>query len=63
VAQLALGQALLGGRAEGQLHGVVAVALAFLDGGHEAGAGLEHGHALHVPVLGIEDLGHAQLAS
>ena len=49
--------------AEAELHGVVAVALRAADGGDEARAGLEHGHALDVAVLGVEDLRHAQFSS
>ena len=55
---------LLGGHlAEAELHGVIAVALGAADAGDEAGPGLDHGHALDVPVVGDEHLGHAQLSS
>jgi hypothetical protein len=63
VPELALGQALLARLPEAELHRVVTVALLAANGGDEAGPGLHHGHALDVPVLGIEDLRHAQLAS
>ena len=46
--------------AEGELDGVVAVALGVADRGHLAGAGLDHGHGDDGAVL-EEDLGHAEL--
>ena len=61
VAELGLGQRLLAHAAEGELDGVVAVALARADRGHVAGAGLEHGDARDRAVL-AEDLRHAELA-
>jgi hypothetical protein len=63
VAQLRLGQLLLARLAEGELDGVVAVALRPADRRHEARAGLDHGHALDVPVLGVEDLRHTDFSS
>jgi hypothetical protein len=56
-----LGQRLLAHAAEGELDGVVAVALGGADAGDRARAGLEHGHALDAAVV-AEPLGHAELA-
>src|SRR4051812_37543476 len=60
VAELALGQALLGRLAEGQLHGLVAVALVRPNAGHVTRAGLHDGDALDAAVL-LEDLRHPDL--
>src|SRR6476659_7790509 len=47
-------------RAEGELDGLVAVAIQRADPRHRARARLEHGHALDPAVL-AEQLGHAEL--
>src|SRR3954451_6592669 len=60
VAELSLGEVLLAHGAEGELDGLVAVAVDRADARHRAGAGLEHGDALDIALFG-EDLGHAQL--
>jgi hypothetical protein len=60
VAELGLGEDLLLTGAEGELHGLVAVALDRADGGHRTGPGLEHGDALDLAVL-EEPLGHTEL--
>src|SRR4051794_22932957 len=60
VAELGLGEVLLLGRAEGELDGLVAVALVGADARHRARAGLEHRDALDPAVL-LEELGHAEL--
>src|SRR5262245_39535831 len=60
VAELGLGQVLLLGGVERELHGLVAVALDRADAGDRAGPGLEHGDALDGAVL-EEDLRHAEL--
>ena len=60
MAELGLRQRLLLACAEGQLHGLVAVALVRADRGHRTRPGLEHGHALDAAVV-EEPLGHAEL--
>src|SRR4051794_2392026 len=60
VAQLRLRQPLLGGRAEAELHGLVAVALVRPDPGDVTRAGLHDRHALEPAVL-LEDLRHPDL--
>src|SRR3954468_9398655 len=72
MAELGLGEVLLLGGAERELHGLVAVAVVCADARHRAGARLEHRDALdlavleeqlgHPELLG-EDRGHAQLTS
>src|SRR5215218_9587111 len=51
VAELALGQALLGGLTEGHLDGLVAVALVRADAGDVTRAGLDDGDALDAAIL------------
>src|SRR3954451_12249674 len=60
VPELGLGEVLLLRRAEGELDGLVAVALVGADARHRAGPGLQDGDALDDAVVG-EDLGHAEL--
>src|SRR3954452_19381287 len=60
VAELGPGEGLLAHAAEAELDGLVAVGVVGADGGHRAGAGLEHGHALDAALVG-EPLGHAEL--
>ncbi len=60
VAALGLGEVLLLDGTEGELHGVVAVLLGRLDGGHRARAGLEDRDACDGAIF-LEQLGHAQL--
>jgi hypothetical protein len=62
VADLRLVQLLLARLTEGHLHGVVAVPVRAADAGDEAGTRLDHGHALDVPVIGVEDLRHAEFS-
>jgi hypothetical protein len=62
VAHLAVGEAALLLRAEGDLDGVVAVLLLRLDLGHGAGARLDDGHG-HEDVVPVVDLGHADFLS
>src|SRR3954447_8557035 len=60
VAELGLGQVLLAHGAEGELDGLVAVAVERADAGHRTRARLEHRDALDAPVL-EEELRHSEL--
>ena len=60
VAELALGQTLLGGLTERHLHGLVAVALVRADAGDVTRAGLDDGDALDAAIF-LEDLRHPDL--
>src|SRR4029079_802934 len=60
VPELALGELALADLVEGELDGVVAIAVGLADRGHLAWPGLDHGHRDGGAVFG-EDLGHAEL--
>src|SRR5438270_12671605 len=59
--QLGAAEGLLLAAVEGQLYGLVAVALGRADGGHRARPSFQHGHPLDAAIL-EELLGHTELA-